>query len=66
VTPHNDERTAEAVRAYGRLLGLPEAALDDPALITETAALTDALAAAAERDLGAAPPAPLDVCIDRE
>lgn len=61
MTLRNDNETGEALRAYGRLLGLPEADLEDPALIEETAALTRALAAAAERDLGAAAPALLFV-----
>ena len=61
-----DRPTAAALRAYGRLLGLSEQDLEDPVLIAETAALTDALAVAAERDLGDAPPAPLDLRADRE
>jgi hypothetical protein len=45
----------EALRAYAQLLGLPQDDVDDSELIEETAALTRALAAAAERDLGDAP-----------
>jgi hypothetical protein len=56
---HDNDETGEALRAYGRLLGLAPADLEDPELIEETAALTSALAAAAERDLGDAAPAPL-------
>ena len=66
MTLRNDTARAEALRAYGRLLGLSEADLEDPALIDEAVALTDALAVAAERDLGDAPPARLDVPADRE
>ena len=61
MTLRNDNETGEALRAYGRLLGLPEVDLEDPVLIEETAALTSALSAAAERDLGASAPAPLFV-----
>jgi hypothetical protein len=49
------DETIEALRAYAQLLGLPQDDVDDPVLIEETAALTGALAAAAERDLGDAP-----------
>jgi hypothetical protein len=65
LTLRNNE-PADALRAYARLLGLSEADLEDPALIGETAALIDALAVAAERDLADAPLAPLDVHADRE
>ena len=46
----------EALRAYGRLLGLAADALDDPTLAAEIAALLRSLRAAAERDLGEMPP----------
>jgi hypothetical protein len=45
----------EALRAYAQLLGLSQDDVDDSELIEEAAALTDALAAAAQRDLGDAP-----------
>jgi hypothetical protein len=64
---HAGDETIEAVRGYAQLLGLPQDGFDDPALIAETAALTDALAAAAERDLGDAPlPLLFMPALDRE
>jgi len=61
----SDDSSAEALRMYGRLLGLRDADLEDEALIAETAGLIDKLAVAAQRDLGDAGPARLDPPADR-
>lgn len=49
------EDVREALLAYGAFLGLDRDALADPALLEETAALLEALAAASKSELGETP-----------
>jgi hypothetical protein len=50
-----NDAARQALLAYGGLLGLQGDALDDPALVEETATLLDALRVAGESDLDETP-----------